>query len=129
MNNNPIQKIGNIVTVKLFDRMIDRQTRALSRMLQQTIAEAGGKIRLLLSIDTQLPARSPENLFENLHFVRIHADHIERLCIVGNKGWESTYIGLFGLFSGIDMAYFDRSQTIEAILWLQGNEPKKFLST
>jgi hypothetical protein len=120
MNNSPIQKIGNIVTVKLFDRMIDRQTRALSRMLQQTIAEAGGKVRLLLSIDTQLPARSPENLFENLHFVRMNADHIERMCIVGSKAWESTYIGLFGLFSGIDMAYFDRSQMVEAIRWLQG---------
>ena len=119
MNNSPIQKIGNIVTVKLFDRMIDRQTRALSRMLQQTIAEAGGKVRLLLSIDTQLPARSPENLFENLHFVRMNADHIERMCIVGSKAWESTYIGLFGLFSGIDMAYFDRSQMVEAIRWLQ----------
>jgi len=126
MNQNPIHKIGNIVTVKLFDRMIDRQTRALSQMLQRSITAAGGKIRLLLSIDTQLPARSPENLFENLHFVRIHSDHIERMCIVGSKGWESTYIGLFGLFSGIEMAYFDRSQTVEAIRWLQGiADPEK----
>jgi hypothetical protein len=126
MNRNPIQKIGDIVTVKLFDRMIGRQTRALSRMLQGTIDAAGGKIRLLLSIDTQLPARSPEALFENLHFVRIHAEHIERMCIVGDKGWERTYIGLFGLFGGIEMAYFDRSQTMEAIRWLQGiAEPNK----
>ncbi len=120
MNKNPIQKIGDIVTVKLFDRMIDRQTRALNRMLQEAIAAAGGKIRLLLSIDTQLPARSPESLFENLHFVRMNAEHIERLCIVGGKGWERTYFGLFGLFGGIDMAYFDRTQTMEAIRWLQG---------
>ena len=120
MNRHSIQKIGNIVTVRLFDRMIDRQTRALSRMLQRTIDAADGKIRLLLSIDTQFPARSPENLFENLHFIRIHADHIERMCIVGSKGWERTYIGLFSLFGGIDMAYFDRSQTKEAIRWLQG---------
>ena len=126
MNRNPIQNIGDIVTVKLFDRMIGRQTRALSRMLQGTIDAAGGKIRLLLSIDTQLPARSPEALFENLHFVRIHAEHIERMCIVGDKGWERTYIGLFGLFGGIEMAYFDRSQTMEAIRWLQGiAEPNK----
>lgn len=126
MNRKSIQKIGDIVTVKLFDRMIGRQTRALSRMLQGTIDAAGGKIRLLLSIDTQLPTRSPEALFENLHFVRIHAEHIERMCIVGDKGWERTYIGLFGLFGGIEMAYFDRSQTMEAIRWLQGiAEPNK----
>ena len=120
MTRRPIQKIGDIVTVKLFDRMIDRQTRTLSRMLQRTIDAAEGKIRLLLSIDTQFPARSSETLFESLHFVRIHADHIERMCIVGSKGWERTYIGLFSLFGGVEMAYFDRSQTKEAIRWLQG---------
>ena len=122
---NPIQKVGDIVTVRLFDRMIDRQTRTLDRMLQEAIAQAGGKIRMLLSIDTQLPARSPESLLENLHFVRINADHIERLCIIGGHGWERTHIGLFSLFSGIDMAYFDRTQTTQAIRWLQGApEPK-----
>ena len=82
MGKNTIQRLGNIVTVKLFDRMIDRQTRALSRMLQESISAAGGRIRLLLSIDTQMPARSPEMLFENLHFLRLHADQIERIAII-----------------------------------------------
>ena len=121
MGKNTIQRFGDIVTVKLFDRMIDRQTRALSRMLQESIAAGGGgSIRLLLSIDTQMPARSPEMLFENLHFLRLHADQIDRIAIIGNKAWERTSIGLFGLFGGIDIGYFDRSEAVEAIRWLQG---------
>jgi SpoIIAA-like len=120
VGKNTIQRLGDIVTVKLFDRMIDRQTRELSRMLQESIAAAGGRIRLLLSIDTQMPARSPETLFESLHFLRLHADQIERIAIIGSKAWERTSIGLFGLFGGIDIGYFDRSEAVAAIRWLQG---------
>ena len=120
VGKNPVQRFGDIVTVKIFDRMIDRQTRALSRMLQESIAAGGSRIRLLLSIDTQMPARSPEMLFENLHFLRLHADQIERIAIIGSKAWERTSIGLFGLFGRIDIGYFDRSEAVEAIRWLQG---------
>jgi hypothetical protein len=123
VGKNSIQRLGNIVTIKLFDRMVDRQTRVLSRMLQESIAAAGGRIRLLLSIDTQMPARSPEMLFDNLHFLRLHADQIERIAIIGSKAWERTSIGLFGLFGGIDIGYFDRSEAVEAIRWLQGKDP------
>jgi hypothetical protein len=120
MRNPIIQRFGDIVAVKIFDRMIDRQTRAIGRVIQDSIAAAGGgKIRLLLNIHTQMPARSPEALFENLHFVRLHADHIDRMAIIGNKGWERTCVGLFSLFGGVRIEYFDRSQALEAIQWLQ----------
>lgn len=122
---NSIPKNSGIVSVKLFDRMIDRQTRALSRTLQQSIAAAGGRIRLLLTIETQLQGRSPESLFAGLHFVRLHADHIERLAIVGSKAGESTIVGLFGLFGGLEVRYFDRSQVAEAVGWLQGFAGRK----
>lgn len=123
VGKNPVQRLGDIVTVKLFDRMIDRQTRALSRMLQESIAAAGGRVRLLLSIDTPTSARTPETLFENLQFLRLHADSIEKIAIIGSKAWERTSVGLFGLFGGIDIGYFDRSEAVEAIRWLQGQPP------
>jgi hypothetical protein len=115
-----IKRFGDIVAVKFFDRMIDRQTRAASRVLQESIAAAGGgKIRLLLTIDTRMPARSPEALYENLHFIRLHAEHIDRVAIVGDKGWERTCVGLFSLFGGVRIEYFNRSQAVKAVEWLQ----------
>jgi hypothetical protein len=116
----PVQRFGDIVTVKIFNRMIDRQTRALSRLLQESIAAAGGRIRLLLSIETHMPARSPEMLLENLNFLRMHADHIGRIAVIGSKEWERTSIGLFALFGGMDIAFFDRSEALAAIHWLHG---------
>ncbi len=121
--SNLVQRVGNIVTVKLFDRMLDRQTRQLSLQLQKSIEAAGGRIRLVLFIASNASASGPEALFENLHFVKLHAEHIERMAIVGDKAWDRTYVGLFALFAGVDLQYFDRSQTTEAIRWLHGDRP------
>jgi hypothetical protein len=41
------------------------------------------------------------------------------MAIIGNKGWERTCVGLFSLFGGVRIEYFDRSQALEAIQWLQ----------
>ena len=119
-NKNLIKRVGNIVTVKLFDRMLDRQTKQLSRMLQHSIASSGGrKISMILSVESQAQSNSPESLFESLQFLKIHSDNIDRIAIVGNKAWERTYVALFGLFGGIDIEYFDRPRAFEAIKWVQ----------
>ena len=118
MSRSPSRKPGQIVAVKLFDRMLDRQTRALSGMLQKSIADAGGSIRLLLTIESTGAIRGPEALFEHLHFTKLHADHIDRMAIIGNRIREQTYLGLFGLFGGIETRYFDKSETAAAIQWL-----------
>ena len=126
MKSITLKRVGPIVSIRFFDRMIDRQTRQLSAMLQQSIAEAGGRIRLLLAIESEIHGRSPESLFESLQFIKLHADQIDRIAIVGRKSWERTYVGLFGLFSGTEIDYFDRSEAVNAIRWLQG-EDRKFL--
>ena len=126
MKSITLKRVGPIVSIRFFDRMIDRQTRQLSAMLQRSIAEAGGRVRLLLAIESEIYGRSPEALFESLHFIKLHADQIDRIAIVGRKAWERTYVGLFGLFSGTQIDYFDRSDVVNAIRWLQ-EEERKFL--
>ena len=122
MKSISLKRVGPIVSIRFLDRMIDRQTRQLSRMLQRSIAEAGGRVRLLLAIESEIYGRSPESLFESLQFIKLHADQIDRIAIVGRKSWERTYVGLFGLFSGTEIDYFDRSDAASAIRWLQGVE-------
>ena len=88
MKTVSLKRVGPLISVRFFDRMVDRQTRQLSIMLQRSIAEAGGRVRLLLVI-----------------------------AIVGRKSWERTYLGLFSLFSGVEIDYFDRSDAAKAIRW------------
>jgi hypothetical protein len=126
MKSISMKRVGPIVSIRFFDRMLDRQTRQLSAMLQRSIAEAGGRVRLLLAIESEIYGRSPEALFESLQFIKLHADQIDRIAIVGRKSWERTYVGLFGLFSGTEVDYFDRSDAVDAIRWLQGVD-RRFL--
>jgi len=119
-----IRRFGGIVTVKFFDRMLDAQTRRLSRMLGRAIAEAGGRVRLLLSVASARPSGSPEAVFDSLQFLKIHADHIDRIAIVGQNPSQRTYVGLFSLFSGIEIEYFEAAETSNAVRWLQGEMPK-----
>ena len=126
MKSISLKRVGPIVSIRFFDRMLDRQTRQLSAMLQRSIAEAGGRVRLLLAIESEIYGRSPESLFESLQFIKLHAAQIDRIAIVGRKSWERTYVGLFGLFSGTEIDYFDRSDAVDAIRWLQGAD-RRFL--
>jgi len=119
MSKPRVRKFGQIVAVSFFDRMIDRQTRALSDMLLEMAAQGSGKLRLLLEIDTRMPAGSPENLLENLHFTRLNESRIDRIAVVGTRAWEQTVVGLYGLFGGVQIEFFDRSRAVEAIRWLQ----------
>ena len=118
MHRYRVQKAGEIVTIKFFDRMIARHTRELSRTLQQHIIESGGNLRLLLAIEAQFPAGSPETLFENFQFVKLHADFIDRVAIIGRLEWQRTASGLLGLFGGVTLQYFDHSEITAAVQWL-----------
>ena len=118
-NKTVVSKIGNVVTIKILDRMISRRTKELSRVLEKSIAESGGKVRLLLSIESRFPGKCAEELFENLQFTKLHAENIDRLAIVGSRPPERTYTALFGLWGGINLRYFDRSEAAKAIEWLQ----------
>jgi len=120
MSTPPIQRLGRIVTIRIFDRMLDRQTRRLSRNLQAQIAAAGGSVSLLLAVDMPRPGSGPEALFEGLQFIKLHADRIDRIALVGRREWVRTYTGLFSLFSGIDMALFPLDDLPRAVRWLQG---------
>ena len=98
--------------------MIERHTRELSRILQQHIIESGGNLRLLLALDARFPASSPEVLFENFQFIKLHSDFIQRVAIVGRREWQRTCSGLLGLFGGVTLQYFDQSEINEAVQWL-----------
>ncbi|MGD9016710.1 MAG: STAS/SEC14 domain-containing protein [Desulfobacterales bacterium] len=107
----------DVVVVRFFGRMLDHETRRLSRMLQQQI-QVMGHIRLLLTIESIRPSGGSESLLEGLHFVRLHSENIDRVAVIGAKTHEKTVLGLFSLFSGVEIDYFSRAEAAHAIRWL-----------
>jgi hypothetical protein len=40
------------------------------------------------------------------------------MAVVGERGWQDTWMGIFGLFGRMETAYFDHSEREKAINWL-----------
>jgi hypothetical protein len=60
-----------------------------------------------------------EGLYENLRFAKQVNDKLDKMAVVGRRDWENTWVGLFGLFGGIQAAYYDHSQLESAVVWLK----------
>lgn len=108
-----------VLALRIAGEISDRETRGIVRKIQAH-ASRHGKVRLFLLMDHYTSFNSAEALYEDLRFARLCSDLIEAMAIVGDRSWKATWVALFGLFGGIDTAYFDRTETREAWQWLAG---------
>ena len=114
----PITSIsGNILALRIQDEIRDREMNEICKAMESMIA-TGEPVRLFIVVDHYPSFNSAESLYDDLRFVKLYADRIERLAVVGDKPWQHTWIALFGLFGGIRAEYFDRSQSEAALQWL-----------
>ena len=115
------QLLGNpgdaVLAMRITGELNDRETGRIVRMVQSH-ASRHGKVRLYLLMDHYPSFNSAESLYEDLRFVRQCGELIDCLAVVGDRPWKSTWVALFGLFGGIDTAYFDRTESKEAWQWL-----------
>ena len=95
----------------------DRETNDIVRKIR-AIAARHGKARLFLLMEHYTSFNSAEDLYVDLRFARQCSDLIDRMAIVGDRAWKETWVALFGLFGGLDTAYFDMTEAREAIRWL-----------
>ncbi|MCF8131011.1 MAG: STAS/SEC14 domain-containing protein [Deltaproteobacteria bacterium] len=98
--------------------MSDRGEAGLSRLLEKKII-THGKIRVMLELENYPAADSAESLFEDMKLLKLHADDIEKLAVLGDRVWQETWVAIFGLFSGMETAYFDRSEEEKAVAWVE----------
>lgn len=113
-----LQKLGpNVLGLRIEGSVSDAETERISAALQKLTAETGSA-RLLLVVQDYPSFNSAEDLYFDLRFAVPLADRIERLAVVGDRVWKDTWISLFGLFSGIRTAYFDRSEMNQAWQWV-----------
>ena len=113
-----LKKLGpNILGLRIEGAVSDAETERIGAAVQK-LAGRTGKVRLLLVAQHYPSFNSAEDLYFDLRFAVPLADRIERLAVVGDRVWKDTWISLFGLFSGIQTAYFDRSEMDQAWQWL-----------
>ncbi|MGD8959365.1 MAG: STAS/SEC14 domain-containing protein [Desulfobacteraceae bacterium] len=113
-----LKELGpNIIGFRIEGSVSDAETERISSAIQK-LAGRAGKVRLLLAAQHYPSFNSAEDLYFDLRVAVPLADRIERLAVVGDRVWKDTWISLFGLFSGIQAAYFDRSEMNQAWQWL-----------
>lgn len=113
-----------VLALHITGQMSDRETDRVVRSIQKHAARYG-KARLFMLMDHYTSFNSAEDLYEDLRFTRQCAELIDCMAIVGDRSWKSTWVGLFGLFGGIEMTYFDRSESNAAMQWLSRKPPQE----
>lgn len=106
-----------VIPLKLGALLSDREEARLSRFLEKEI-KGHGKVRVFLELENYPAADSAESLYEDMKLLKLHADDIEKLAVVGDRVWQETWVAIFGLFSGMETAYFARSEEEKAVKWV-----------
>ena len=108
---------GNVVALRITDEITDEEHAQLDALLRQRIAQ-WQRIRLFIVVKHYRSFSSEEALYEDLRTVKLHADQIDKMAVVGDRPWKHTWVALFGLFSSIETEYFPKEQSNQAWEWV-----------
>ena len=106
-----------VVGLRIRKDITDLENRELVDLIQQS-AQRHGPVRLLVVYEASLGLMGAESLYDNMRFAKQVSENLAKMAVIGKHDWENTWIGLFGLFGGIQTAYFDRRQIEAALAWL-----------
>jgi len=109
-------KPKKILALRQKELMTKKDRDRLMEAIEKEIAKSG-QIRILVELD-EPRANDPGALIEDLNWIKIHSENINRVAIVGEQIWEETWIAIAGLFVRVEMKYFDRRQLKEVRRWL-----------
>jgi len=113
-----IEKItGPVLALKITGGITEAEHHRIGRLLADHI-DRWQRIRILLTIKHYPSLSSAEALYEDLRMIKFHSDSIERMAVVGDRPWKSTWVGLFGLFSRMETDYFALEQIERAWQWV-----------
>ena len=117
MQTQVLQSKDNLISIRIDAPLTEAQSQAVRRQIEQT-AERAGKVRLLLLMRHYPSLNSPEDLYDDLKFIMLEADRIDKVAVVLDLIWKRTFLGLFSLFSHVNLKCFEISEMGEAQSWL-----------
>lgn len=113
-----IKKIqGKVVAFRITGEITDQEHHQIDQLLSERIAQYQ-RIRLFIVVKHYTSLNSAEALYEDMRMVKLHADHIDKMAVVGDRPWKETWVALFGLFSGLETQYFQIDQIEDAWQWV-----------
>lgn len=108
---------GNVLALEVRTETRPARFKAICRDMDQAVA-ALGRVRLVLVMRHYPSLNSTEDFYDDLRFLRLYDQAIERVAVVCDRSWKETWVGVFSLFSGIQMAFFDLSRADAAARWV-----------
>ena len=108
---------GDIIALRMTGEISDKEYDEICEILKRA-ANQGKKIRLFLVMEHYPSFNSAESLYEDLRFVKTYSESIDQVAVLGDKAWKKPWLALFGLFSKVEMEYFDKSEVKTAADWL-----------
>ncbi len=112
-----VEQAPNILGFNIPEDMSRKRQKQICAILERQIRKSGN-VRLVLMLEPR-KTTDVESLLFDLGFAYVYSAQIERMALVGSNLWKRTGTALFGLFSGIETAYFDRSKASAAWEWIK----------
>lgn len=109
---------GNLMTLEVRSEIKPSRFKAICREMDQAVA-ALGTVRLVLVMRHYASFNSAEDFYDDLRFLRLYDHAIDKVAVVCDRFWKDTWVGIFSLFSGIRMAFFEMTQVDEVTRWIQ----------
>jgi hypothetical protein len=110
---------GNLLTLEIRSEIREARFKAICRDMDLAVA-ARGRVRLVIVVRHYPSFNSAEDLYDDLRFLRLYEHAIDKVAIVSDRFWKDTWVGIFSLFSGIRMDFFEMTQVKEVTRWIQG---------
>ncbi len=113
-----IKKIqGNVIAIRITGEITDNEHLQIDKLLSERIAQHK-RIRLFIVVMHYTSFNSAEALYEDMRMVKLRADNIDKMAVVGDRQWKDTWVALFGLFSRLETRYFQIDQIEDAWQWI-----------
>ncbi|MEJ2638416.1 MAG: STAS/SEC14 domain-containing protein [Desulfosarcinaceae bacterium] len=112
---------GPVMGLRIQGAVTAGETRRLKDHIA-TRSARWGPLRLLVVLDSYPNFNSAEALYEDLRFAKLTAANLARVAVVAKEPWKDTWVGIFSLFGGLEMAYFQTSDIEAAWQWLTASD-------
>ncbi|MGB5985243.1 MAG: STAS/SEC14 domain-containing protein [Desulfobacterales bacterium] len=109
---------GKFLSIQIDSSVNDEKLEAITHKIHETAATFG-KLRLIVFYTPYASLNSAEDLYDDLRFVKLCADRLDKVAVIAEGTSKRHWTGLFSLFSNVPMEFFPPDARQAASTWIQ----------